>query len=133
MQPPHEADVGLQAFHVECLPPAIFFDATDAIAELAASLQGSWLANVFVAHDRMQSSHEADMGLQAFHVKGLHPANFSALPTSSLRWQMLCPSCWWTTSKSAATVINAACMVTCFKTATTYSLRRSFSLGMRAP
>ena len=66
-QPPHEADVVLQPFHVEPLPSANFFGAglaLHAIVEIAAN-----------AH--RQPPHEADVMLQAFHVEPLPTANFS--------------------------------------------------------
>ena len=74
-QPPHEADVVRQAFHVESLPPANCFYATDIVTKMAADLPLEIAAN-----DRMQSPHEADRGLQTFHEEGLRPAKKIGAP-----------------------------------------------------
>ena len=57
-----------------------FFDATHAVAEIAAGLHGRWSVNVFTVHACMQSPHKTDMGLQAFHVKRLRPEIFFGVP-----------------------------------------------------
>ena len=74
-QPPHAADVRMQTLHVELLPPANCFSATDIVTKMAADLPFEIAAN-----DRMQSPHEADRWLQAFHEEGLCPAIFSCAP-----------------------------------------------------
>ena len=49
--------------------------ATDIVTKMAADLPFEIAAN-----DRMQSPHEADRWLQAFHEEGLCPAIFSCAP-----------------------------------------------------
>ena len=90
LQSQHGAGIALQAFHAEHPRLENFFDATDDVAKIAAGLHGRWLANVFVAHDRMQSPHETDMGLQAPYVITEMAA---ALPVLLVDHKKICGNC----------------------------------------